>query len=108
MIPKSRNGKGGGTVIFSDYVKSELLGLIPVLYLVGAALKKSKVPNRRIPLLLGLISVVLTALWVFSTTTVDNVGEAAEALFSVVTQGILTAGASVYANQLYRQSKKDK
>ena len=38
---------------YGEYIRSELLLLIPVLNIVGAVLKKSRLPDRWIPLLLG-------------------------------------------------------
>ena len=57
-------------------------------------------------LLLGGISIFLSAAWVVSTSDIYTLKDAAYALFISVTQGILSAGASVYFNQLYVQSKK--
>lgn len=92
---------------YTDYIKSELLVLIPVLYFIGTWLKKSKVLNKRIPIIIGMLSVVLCVIWVVSTTNISNFSEALQALFVSFTQGVLTAGASVYFNQLYVQSKKE-
>lgn len=39
---------------FEDYIKPELLVLIPVLYLVGLAIKKSNLNDRWIPIVLAL------------------------------------------------------
>lgn len=88
------------------WIRPELLVLIPVLYLVGIGLKKSHVSDRFIPLLLGVIGVILSALRIFSACIPTSPGEVAAAAFLSVTQGILVAGASVYVNQLYVQSKK--
>lgn len=94
---------------FLQYVRAELLVLIPVLYLIGLALKKSKMRDALIPLVLGAVSVVLCAIWVIANSTVECPADLAAAVFTAVSQGILTAGASVYANQLYKQlTKKDK
>ncbi|MEE1074298.1 MAG: phage holin family protein [Acutalibacteraceae bacterium] len=92
---------------YEDFVKTELLMLIPVTYLIGIGFKKSKLPDKWIPIILGIISVILSALWVFSTSNISGVKEVAYALFTAVTQGILVAGASVYANQLFVQAKKE-
>ncbi len=89
------------------YIKDELFILIPVLYIIGIGLKKSKVADKYIPIILGLLSVMLSAIWVLATTNIFEIRESASALFTAITQGILSAGASVYANQLYVQSKKD-
>lgn len=92
---------------FQDYIRTELLILIPVLYLIGIGLKKSKLPNRLIPITIGSISVVLSAFWVIATSNITCVNDVAYAIFTAVTQGVLIAGASVYVNQLYIQSKKE-
>lgn len=92
---------------YQDYIKTELLILIPVLYFIGVGLKKSKLPNKWIPIMLGSISVILAALWVFSTTEIEGGKELAMAFFTSLTQGVLAAGTSVYANQLLVQAKKE-
>ena len=89
-----------------DFIKPELLILIPVLYVFGIGMKKSKIPDRFIPLILGGISIVLSAAWVIAASNISTLKDIAYALFISVTQGILSAGASVYFNQLYLQSKK--
>lgn len=91
---------------YQEYVKSELLILIPVLYFIGIGIKKSKLPDKWIPLSLGAMSVFLTVLWVFADSDIGTVKAFASALFTAVTQGILIAGTSVYVNQLYVQSNK--
>ena len=89
-----------------EFIKPELLILIPVLYVVGIGLKKSKLSDTLIPLILGGIAIVLSAAWVIATSNISTLKDVAYALFISVTQGILSAGASVYVNQLYVQSKK--
>ena len=92
---------------YQEYIKSELLILIPVLYFIGMGLKKSKIPDKFIPLLLGIASTILSAIWVFATSDVKCSKDIALAIFISVTQGVLLAGTSVYVNQLYIQSKKE-
>lgn len=92
---------------FQDYIKTELLILIPVLYFLGVGLKESRLPDKWIPLSIGLIGAILSAVWVFATSNVSCAKEIALAIFTSFTQGVLVAGASVYANQLYIQAKKD-
>ena len=92
---------------FEEFIKPELLILIPVLYIVGIGLKKSKLPDTRIPLVLGGISIVLSAAWVIATSDISTLKDVAYAMFVSVTQGILSAGASVYINQIDVQSKKE-
>ena len=57
--------------------------------------------------MIGISAIALSAIWVFATTEMSNMKETASALFTAVTQGILVAGGSVYANQIYIQSKKE-
>ena len=91
---------------FEKYIKPELLILVPVLYVIGIGLKKSKLSDTLIPLVLGGIAIALSAAWVIATSDMSTLKDIAYALFISVTQGILSAGASVYVNQLYVQSKK--
>ncbi len=92
---------------YQDYIKTELLILVPVLYFLGIGLKKSKLPDKWIPVVLGVSAVVLSAIWVIATADISGLQETASAIFTAVTQGVLVAGASVYANQLYIQAKKE-
>ena len=91
---------------FEKFIKPELLILIPVLYVVGIGLKKSKLSDTLIPLVLGGIAIVLSATWIIATSDISTLKDVAYAIFVSVTQGILSAGASVYINQIYIQSKK--
>ena len=91
----------------NEYIKPELLVLIPVLYFVGAAIKKSKVADKFIPWILGGVSVALSALWIFATSNIASAADVSLAIFTAITQGVLLAGASVYANQLIKQTGKD-
>lgn len=89
-----------------EYINPELLVLVVVLYLLGLALKKSKLNDKWIPCVLGAVSIVLCALWVVSTTPISGGKDVLMAIFTSIVQGILVAGASVYINQLYLQAKK--
>ena len=90
-----------------EFIKPELLILIPVLYVVGVGLKKSKLRDNLIPLVLGGISIILSTAWVIATSNISTLNDVAYAMFVSITQGILSAGASVYINQIYIQSKKE-
>ena len=84
-----------------EFVKPELLILIPVLYFVGAGLKRSETKDKYIPYILGVASVGLAALYVCGMEGITLIGA-----FTAITQGILCAGASVYVNQLIKQRQK--
>lgn len=90
----------------NDYIKPELLILIPVLYLVGVAIKKSAIADKLIPWILGAVSVLLCGLWIFANSPISSAAEVATAIFTALTQGVLIAGASVYVNQLVKQTTK--
>lgn len=92
--------------ICKEYIKPELLILIPVLYLIGAAIKRTCIKDELIPFILGLISIVLCLLYIFATGEINSSKDICSIIFASITQGILTAGASVYINQMAKQAKK--
>ena len=91
---------------YQDFIKPELLILIPVLLFIGAAIKKSNLKDALIPFILGAVGVLFAGLYVFASVEVKNAQDVATAIFTAFTQGVLCAGASVYANQLYKQAGK--
>lgn len=92
---------------FQEYIKPELLVLVPVLYLIGMGLKKSALSDKWIPLVLGIAGVVLSAVYVLATGEMTDARGWLLGGFTAITQGILLAGASVYVNQIVKQSKKE-
>lgn len=87
---------------YTNYVSPEILVLIPVLCGVGKVLKDTeKIQDNRIPLILTVIGIFLTALYVMGTNGISPVS-----IFTSVVQGILVAAVSVYGNQIFKQSKK--
>ena len=92
--------------MLKEFIKPELLVLIPALYLIGTALKNSEVNNKHIPWILGVMSVIFSTIVVISLTNISNLTEALMAIFSGFTQGVLCAGASVYVNQIVKQASK--
>lgn len=92
---------------FQEFIKPELLILIPVLYLIGIAIKKSSVADKHIPWILGVVGVVFAGVYLFATEEIVGIQAVATAVFTAFTQGVLCAGASVYTNQIIKQSKKE-
>lgn len=91
-----------------NYVKPELLVVAIVLYFIGMGIKKTEyIMDKFIPMLLGIIGIILCAIWVFATCMCSNAQEIALAVFTSITQGILVAGLSTYINQLIKQSNKE-
>ena len=90
-----------------NFIRPELLVVVPVLYFIGIGLKRSEtVMDKHIPMLLGAVGVLLAAIWLGATTLFDTYQDVLLAVFAAVTQGVLCAGASVYVNQLIKQGGK--
>lgn len=90
-----------------NYIRPELLVLIPVLYFVGIAMKQSqRVKDNWIPAILGAVGVLLSILYVLATSAISGYQAALMAAFVALTQGILCAGCSVYVNQVIKQGGK--
>jgi len=83
-------------------IDPELTILIPVLNVLGAALKRSILPDRYIPLALGATGILLALLWYFARYPAESISMK---LYSGIIQGILSAGMSVYAHQVVKQMK---
>lgn len=91
----------------TQYIKPELLVLIPVLYLIGLGLKKSQYPDKWIPVTLGAIGIFLSLIWVLGRTLpASGTSDVLTAAFTAIVQGVLLAGASVFANQIAKQTSK--
>lgn len=84
---------------WTAYIQPELLILVPVLYLVGEGIKRSKTPDEVIPLVNGLLGMMLACLYCFATRDGKDV---AMVLFTGIVQGILCAAAATY---LYEAQK---
>ena len=92
----------------TNYVKPELIVVAIALYFVGMALKQAQaVKDKYIPLILGGVSIVICAIYVFATCTCSSGQDIAMAIFTAVTQGILIAGLSTDVNQIVNQTNKD-
>lgn len=85
-----------------NYIKPELLILVPVLYVVAMIIKNTEViKDKYIPAILGVLGIVLSTLYVIASEELSLMG-----VFTAITQGVLVAGTCVYANQILVQSKK--
>lgn len=86
-----------------DYIRPELLILVPVLIGIGTFIKRSAVDDRLIPLILGVVGIVICTLWTFVGRLPTNASELFSALFCSIAGGVLTASAAVYGNQMVKQ-----
>lgn len=87
---------------YTQFIKAELLILVPVLYILGAVFKKAeKVKDNYIPFILTGVGLAMSCLYVLGTE-----GVSAVSIFTAIAQGILCTGAAVLANQYIKQSVK--
>lgn len=92
---------------YQEFIKPELLILIPVLYFIGIGIKKSAIRDSWIPLILGGTGILLSGIYLFAVEEINGTQAIATAIFTAITQGILCAAASVYTNQLIKQAQKE-
>lgn len=96
------------SIDYTNYIKPEMLVLIPALVFIGYCLKTSTaVKDKLIPALLAVIGIALAVLCVLATSTITVPQDWLMALFTAIVQGVLCAAGAVYANQCVKQSKKD-
>ena len=92
---------------FSQYIRPELLVIIPVLGLIGAFMKKAR-PQicKYVPLILGGAGAVLGAAYtlLFPKEGCDMLQNALMGLI----QGVLCAGIAVYGHQMSKQMIQQK
>nr|DAE37279.1 MAG TPA: holin [Bacteriophage sp.]DAU43570.1 MAG TPA: holin [Ackermannviridae sp.] len=93
---------------YTNYIKPELLVLVPVLVFAGYCLKTSTaVKDKLIPALLAAAGVVLAAVYVLASTSIATPQDAASAVFTAIVQGVLCAAGAVFADQVVKQGRKD-
>lgn len=93
--------------MLKEFIRPELLVLIPVLYFIGMWLKHAQAfADKYIPIALGGAGIALAALWVVATSIITGPQECALAVFTAIVQGVLVAGCAVYVNQIAKQSQK--
>ncbi len=90
----------------TEFIKPELLVLIPVLFFIGVAIVKSNTENKFIPFILMGTGIALSGLWVFATSEIATLRDIALAIFTAIVQGILVASGAVLVNETAKQVKK--
>lgn len=80
------------------YVRSELIIVIPVLYILEKVLAKTKLKSSRIPLVLLAVSLIITGCYTFSVCTIDTLKDFYSCMFSILTQSVLITGGSLFIN----------
>ena len=88
---------------YTQFIKAELLTLVPVLVVLGAVMKRTeKIKDNFIPFILTAVSLALSCLYVLGTEGITPVS-----IFTAIVQGILCTGAAVLANQYSKQLTKE-
>lgn len=92
-----------------DYIQPELLVLVPFLYILGMFAKEAAFfPDNLIPPFLAGAGAGVAVVWVLASTVPVGVAAVALAIVTALVQGVLCAGAAVWADQTYKQQKKAK
>lgn len=90
---------------YIDFIRPELMALIPLIYVVGMILKDADfIRDNHIPLILGGVGVLIAICYVCGDANTFNLTSVATAF----TQGVLCAGVAVYGNQVLKQLQKGK
>ena len=92
---------------YQEFIKPELLILIPVLYFIGMGVKRSVISDTLIPLILGATGILLSGIYLFAAEEVIGTQAIFTAIFTAITQGVLCAAAAVYTNQIIKQASKE-
>lgn len=94
--------------MLKEYVKPELIVVAIVLYFIGMGIKNTElIKDKYIPVILGVIGVLISAIYIIATSQINGYQEVLTIIFTSIVQGILVAGASVYINQVIKQSNKE-
>lgn len=94
--------------LLNQYVRSELLAVVPVLYILAKILSSSKVPNQKIPVILLIVSITLAGIYTFAVMPVNSLKTILMAIFSSLIQGILLSGSAVFSGILGELMKAKK
>lgn len=96
------------TSLINEYIKSELLIVTPVLYVIARMLENSSVNRESIPWVLLAISITLAGLYTFATVDIRGVPSILMGLFSSLVQGVLLSGTAVFGGILGKLVMKKK
>lgn len=93
--------------LLMNYIKPQLIIVSIALYFIGVWIKDTEyIKDKWIPVILGIVSIIICAIWVLATTPIGSGQALLMAIFTAIIQGILVAALSTYVNQLIKQAKK--
>lgn len=88
------------------FVREELVILIPVLIMIGWAIKnKTQCANENIPWVLCVLGSALSTLYLVGVTSFDSWQVVVQLIFNGISQGCVAAAVAVLVYQLYKQQK---
>ncbi|MEG0470604.1 phage holin family protein [Amedibacillus sp. YH-ame10] len=94
--------------LMNSYIKSELLIITPVLYIIAKMMDNSHMDSKKIPWYLLLISIILSTLYTFANVDVSTRSLFMMAVFTSFVQGVLLAGTTVFGGILASLMKNKK
>lgn len=86
------------------YIQTDLIVLIPALWGVGMAIKKSDIQNKYIPIILFSISVIVSALKVYSVCDIYSLKQVCDSAFARITQGSIVFFCAWYGYESHLKS----
>ena len=98
---------------FNDFLRPELLILVPCLWFIGWAIKCSAIKDCAISFILAAISFVLCLVYTFASQQIVGISSVLMCIYISATQGIIATACAVFGNQLIKQglellNKRDK
>ena len=88
---------------FKEFIKPELLILIPVLYGIGWFICTTPIKNWLIPFILWAVSIFLTTAYLLGIEFMAAGNNVAAFVFADLTQATLCAAAAVFAANIIKQ-----
>ncbi len=93
----------------TEYIDPQLFIVVPMLWGIGMAVKRSKIENRFIPLILLLCSCSVVLLYLTSTKFIFDVGQITACVFAAITQGsVIWLRAWLRYEKFLKEDKEDK
>ena len=93
----------------TEYIDPQLFIVVPMLWGIGMAVKRSKIENRFIPLILLLCSCSVVLLYLTSTKFIFDVGQITACVFAAITRGsVIWLRAWLSYEKFLKEDKGDK
>lgn len=83
-----------------NLINPEIFLLVPVMWILGLFIKKSEINSKKIPLIILIISIILSLLYVLTPTFPNSSQMWYNTTINGIGQGILIAGLTVFGNEL--------